>query len=403
MAQVALGVIGLLLGVASIPMMEQFYADKINAGEVYTNVKVGTGSTLANESSYNTGGHKPNIALWGNDGHRIGRYRPHKSDYVPDGTQTNIKVHHGDTEPENAAKQPEYILLTMNDDDAICVNYVAVTGPDNNQMGWYGDVGFTCGADWYHSQYKIGANDYMPRCTWIDKDHTNGLRFQGMGIHMTDFNSNSGALAKQYQDVPDSMCKTSPRFKMYESIGPDGVLPIYWPPLNISPANQTDADPQAMSSNQGIPGGDPGMVTPQRRAVEPATTNASYSATRAPRKTNKPGSRFDGHLIVSHHAQHSAIELCESDYSVGADFASIEEEQYCDMYTKDIWPICTDSLPNEGQKPKTNNSSPPSRKNMTTTAEPKKPASHSTKSTKDPNDTKDPKDPKATKDTKDPK
>lgn len=63
MATAVAGVIGLLLGVASIPMIEQFYADKIDAGKVYTNVKIGAGSTLTNGSDYNTGGHTPNIAL----------------------------------------------------------------------------------------------------------------------------------------------------------------------------------------------------------------------------------------------------------------------------------------------------------------------------------------------------
>ena len=130
----------------------------------------------------------------------------------------------------------------MNDDDALCVNYVAVTGPDNNQMGWYGDVGYSCGGDWYHSQYKIGMNNYMPKCLpkclWLRKNHSNNLRFRGMGTHMTDFNSNSQALAKQYQDYPDSMCKTAPRFKLYEDIGPDDVLPVCFPALEYRTGRQ---------------------------------------------------------------------------------------------------------------------------------------------------------------------
>ena len=53
-SRMAGAVIGVLLTVASIPMMEKFYADKIEAKKVYTNVKIGAGSTLANESSFST-------------------------------------------------------------------------------------------------------------------------------------------------------------------------------------------------------------------------------------------------------------------------------------------------------------------------------------------------------------
>ena len=359
------GVIGVLLAAANIPMMEQFYADKVEASKVYTNVKIGVGSTLANESNFSTGGHKPNIALWGNDGHRIGRFRPHKKDDVPDGTQTNIKIEHHDTEPREAAKQPEYILVVMNDDDAICVNYVAVTGPDNNQMAWYGDVGFSCGADWYHSQYKIGQNNYMPRCTWIDKKHSNGLRFVGMGIHITDFSSNSDALAQQvsgekrilpivwrvaklfqYRDFPDSMCKTAPRFKMYENIGPDDVVPVYFPPLDLNTADNTDKEPAKISTNQGVKGGDPDLKILSKRQMNSSMpdTPAIPSNATLTRQTNEPGDRFDGHLIISHHEQHSAVELCEARFSIGPDFVSFHEEIFCDMYTKQTWPLCTDSV-----------------------------------------------------------
>ncbi|MCJ1484650.1 hypothetical protein MMC06_004823 [Schaereria dolodes] len=348
----AMAVIGLLMGIASIPMMESYYADKITEGEVYTNVKIGAGSTLANESSYSTGGHNPNVALWGSDGHRIGRYYPGSGDKIPDGTQTTIKVQHGDTEPSNAAKQPEYIFIMMNDDDALCINYVAVTGPDNNQMAWYGDVGYSCGGDWYHSQYKIGQNDYMPKCVWLSIRPTtaNKLRHQGMGIHITDFNSDSDKLAKQYQKYPDSMCKTAPRFKLYERSHPDDVLPIYFPPLDLVPTDNTDVDPVATSKNQGIKGGDPAMKVPKRDL----TSNPPASNTTHTRYTNEPGCRFDGHLIVSHHDTHSAVELCEHDFSVGPDFVSITEETFCDMYTKLTWPLCTDALFQYNNDPENN-------------------------------------------------
>ena len=241
-------------------------------------------------------------------------------------------------------------MVDMNDDDAICVNYVAITGPDNNQMAWYGDVGFSCGADWYHSQYKIGKDNYMPRCTWIDKNKSNGLRHVGMGIHITDFNTDSDALAKQYQDFPDSMCKTAPRFKMYENIGHDDVIPVYFPPLELNDKNlreNTDKDPIKVALNQGIAGGDPALKIPSKREISSNYTDTPLSIqtnTTDTRQTNNAGDIFDGHLIVSHHEQHSAVELCEAHYSVGPDFVSFHEEIFCDMYTKQTWPLCANSV-----------------------------------------------------------
>lgn len=51
-------------------------------------------------------------------------------------------------------------------------------------------------------------------------------------------------------------------------------------------------------------------------------------------------SKFDGRLITSVHKQHSARELCANDHSYGPDFVSYSENVYCDMGTKEAWPLC---------------------------------------------------------------
>ncbi|KAL8705965.1 MAG: hypothetical protein Q9201_000959 [Fulgogasparrea decipioides] len=330
--------IGVAFMVASVPMMAQFYADKATEGEVYTSVKIGSGLQLANETDFGTGGNTPNIALWDGQGHRIGRYGALNDEKILDGTiSDNIKVQHDDTEPANLRKKPEYMLLSMNHDDAICINFISVTDPNDDKQAWYGDVGFSCGANWYQSRYPIGEKNYMPRCTWLDKNHSKNLKHRGIGIHLPDFAA-SDERAKQYQDVHDSMCKSQPRFWLYPDIKPDDTIPVFFPPLDYN-SDLTDKDTEKVINNKGYPAGNPKMVIPpgshkhKRSSLEPEPPVRR-------RWTNPPDSQFQGELVMSSHESHSAKELCEHDNSAGPDFVSFHENVFCDMSTKKMWPLC---------------------------------------------------------------
>lgn len=46
-------------------------------------------------------------------------------------------------------------------------------------------------------------------------------------------------------------------------------------------------------------------------------------------------------LRISHHAEHSARELCGMNRSWGPDFVSVVEGLYCDMCERDLYPLCT--------------------------------------------------------------
>lgn len=46
-------------------------------------------------------------------------------------------------------------------------------------------------------------------------------------------------------------------------------------------------------------------------------------------------------LTISHHAEHSAREVCEMKNSWGPDFVSAEEGLYCDMCERELYPLCT--------------------------------------------------------------
>ncbi|MCJ1257713.1 hypothetical protein MMC24_005539 [Lignoscripta atroalba] len=367
--------IGYLFMFLSVPMLYDFYADKVKAGETKTNIKIGSGMTMPNETRWDTGGNVPSIALWDAVGHRIGQYKPTKYDRIYDGTVgTAIEVKHTQTNPQNIARQPEYISVVMDNVDAICINYIAVQGPDGPLSAWYGDVGMGCGANWYHSQNVIGDKGYMPRCTWLDKDHTNGLPHNAMGMHIVDFQG-SDERATQYQEFKDSMCKSAPRFKLYEDLGPDDVIPVYWPQLEYN-GDRTDTDPEAVAANQGVPGGNPALdidqATPPGESPNPPDSIAikilgglmgkhvvadrSFDSPAPLRRrwTNPAGSKFDGHLIMSDHVGQSAKELCEHDHSAGPDFVSFDENLFCDMSEKTTWPLCTTPGKTNDQKAKEN-------------------------------------------------
>ena len=58
------------------------------------------------------------------------------------------------------------------------------------------------------------------------------------------------------------------------------------------------------------------------------------------RQSPRASSKFDGRLITSVHEQHSAVELCKNDHAYGPDFVSHSENVFCDMRTKEHWPLC---------------------------------------------------------------
>jgi len=66
-----------------------------------------------------------------------------------------------------------------------------------------------------------------------------------MGIHMTDFSSSKDikedGRAKQCNFKKESMCNSTPRFKMYEKMTVNDWIPIFWPRLQYNGDN-TDAD-----------------------------------------------------------------------------------------------------------------------------------------------------------------
>jgi hypothetical protein len=105
-------------------------------------------------------------------------------------------------------------------------------------------------------------------------------------MHMPDFASKPNPVT-QYNEIQDSLCKSTPGFKMWEEILPDSSVSHFSPPLNYTDGG-ADVDPQKVIDKQ------------SRRDTE----RSRYQ--RVERRSNN---RL-GHLAVSHHEEHSTKELC---------------------------------------------------------------------------------------------
>ncbi|KAL6886271.1 hypothetical protein HDV57DRAFT_526135 [Trichoderma longibrachiatum] len=79
----------------------------------------------------------------------------------------------------------EYVAVSATK-NAICIAWITVAMKDETQGGaWTGDIGSECGQNWYYSAEKAGkikdsGEDYTPRCTWLDEDHSSDIRSASM-------------------------------------------------------------------------------------------------------------------------------------------------------------------------------------------------------------------------------
>lgn len=136
--------------------------------------------------------------------------------------------------------RPKYLAISAGGNDAICIAYIAVTSPDGDVAAWYGDVAENCSVDWYYARTVVGTageDPYAPAYVWIDGDHSNGLHYQGLGIHLPNF-TGSDARGQQYMNQPELMCRSNARFRAYEAIGANDWIPMFILELPISDTDQ---------------------------------------------------------------------------------------------------------------------------------------------------------------------
>ncbi|KAI8662882.1 hypothetical protein NCS56_01093000 [Fusarium sp. Ph1] len=55
-----------------------------------------------------------------------------------------------------------------------------------------------------------------------------------------------------------------------------------------------------------------------------------------PQRRNTSGTR----VVITKEAGYNTTELCTSETSWGPDFVSLDEGLYCDMGSRELWPVC---------------------------------------------------------------
>ena len=330
MAMAVIEVVGAIAGVVGVGMMIPSLIPEKSKNDQETVVRIAAG--LSTNEADSTSGYQPGVGLYDVMGRLIGSTKG-KNTVIKDGDFMDIKVPFA----KDVGKKPtEYISVTNGGDDALCIAYIALTQPDGTKKAWYGDVGMTCGADWYHSQLKTGDDDYQPTCIWIDQNRSNGLRYQGFGLHIDDFAA-TPERAAQYNESKDLMCKAAPRFKMYEKMDSKDFIPVFIPPLDYVAKELTDRDPAAVLDKRRwvLPKEGPNI----KKTNVDAEPKPKMVRRQDPNQAN--GRKKFNTVIISKSPNHSAKELCDNDSSAGPDFVSLDEQLFCDMETRKTWLLCS--------------------------------------------------------------
>lgn len=78
--------------------------------------------------------------------------------------------------------------------DAVCIAWVTVSMNDDTRGGaWTGDIGYHCGQSWYEQIETAGylsensTIDYVPKCTWLDEDHSYGIKSAAMKFNTSAY------------------------------------------------------------------------------------------------------------------------------------------------------------------------------------------------------------------------
>lgn len=174
--------------------------------------------------------------------------------------------------------------------------------------------------------------------------------FRGMGIHIKDFSSPSSdsQKASMYNKMKDTLCRSAPRFWLYEHLTPDDYIPYYVGGTRYN-MDGTDQDldlilnGQRWNTSVAPPVVDETVpwINYQRRGLE------HPPSVQRRRSEHINANILPTHLVTSRHELHSAIELCNDSSSAGPDFVSHSEKVFCDMANKRTYPLCVSDSDDE--------------------------------------------------------
>lgn len=351
------GINALFAFLALAPLGKEFFPSKQAA---HTVVRVSAGLAQAGDGASNTGGHTPNIALFNPNGARLGFMSGEKHGVIKGGNFKDVSVEHIDGSNNQPA---EYVALTSGGSNAICIAYLMITWASGDNFQFFGDIGRTCGGQWYPSNLPVPNDNnkqFTPSCMWIDSPEdpsSSHNKAYGFSFHAKDFGT-SKARAAGYQATPDSLCKSLPRF---HSWGADltselQCIPVFDPPVAYQEDGSDPADLTNIINNPGKVNCAPGPnVRPSldeilRLRKESQGRNGVYP-TYGTKKRSAVAKRTEGfdpckdnRLVLSDWEGHSAQDVCTDPNARGPDFLSNKEQIYCDMCNRVLYDLCSATL-----------------------------------------------------------
>ncbi|KAG6086118.1 hypothetical protein E4U31_005838 [Claviceps sp. LM219 group G6] len=292
---------------------------------------------IAGSGANDLGGDVPHVALWDDDGNRIGQWHPGKKDKIRQGDVKTIMVPH--KQNHNKQADPYYVMLSNLKNDAICIAAVTVANQKVSAT-FFGDTGYMCGQSWFLSDNKIGSNYQKPKCVWLDADHTNKINARALSFHVNDMAPSADKIS-QYQKRPETLCQSTPRFSFWGNLEPNGIVPFFKPKLRYKDD----------STNQGE-GADekPDRVVDKKNQYDKSvymyqgekSKRAKDGSRRGGKPKNTPrGSNHNPeHLIITDHVEDDVRHVCEHPNSYGWDIVSTVQKLYCDMEHKQLYPVC---------------------------------------------------------------
>ena len=228
-----------------------------------------------------------------------------KGGHITDGTFYDIAI--------PGKRQTPILDITAGGNDGICISDINMVWGDGSRFAFSGDWFRWCNMWWYHSNIDLFTSDgapYQPPCGWLDGDASEGHKLAGFRVNMLALQNMTNNPDRSWNvNDTQSYCTNAFHFS--------GSKAAAYRSGNLD----TTGD---------------GSKGEKRHLDTRNSTTQPYS----------PGLRNSSHprtLIVSAHENQSAQDLCDSDKSLGHDFVSTSEGKYCDMNTKRVYPLCSDT------------------------------------------------------------
>ncbi|KAH9893726.1 hypothetical protein F4778DRAFT_748325 [Xylariomycetidae sp. FL2044] len=314
-----------IVGIISFALSQK---EPLEHEHAFVRIQVGLDGNT-NDSLKNAGGHVPEIRLYDEYGHEIGRAPGHKHDKVGSGSMREVKIH------QSVGSQAVYTMFSATHNDAICVAFASITWTDSLEWSVAGDLGTLCKANWYYSNVYVGLEEGKKRhkanCFWIDEDGSSGIQDTGFTVywpHVT-YSNIEGAFKdlkadksmneterKRLGEKHDSfICESGPPFNVYQNC--EEHQPYFW---------QDGKPPVGWKDWNGVPSVNKRDATARLEGIK------------------KAQEKHRDRLVKTDEESHSIARICGSETSLGPDIVNTLEGLFCRMSDKTLWPVCSSDV-----------------------------------------------------------